>query len=368
MKKKFLSVLLLSILSFSVIGCASDKNKNTDKSLNEKIEEQVEIPNLKKIDEMGVSFNYTDDWTSAIKDGNTGALMDGIPGYVLGSFSVYFTPSSIVEKSKELEKNENLTDQEREDFLKESQQKMKPVFEIYTINKSNESSVDEKYKKFFEDNKSKFGEDVILKTEGDLEYHFVYNESPDLSNYSEEEKSQFNKLHGQVNKIKDSIECYKPVSREEKDKKNKEEILKQKLEFKTKTIDGKDIDSSIFSDSKVTMVNIWATTCGPCIEELPEIQKLYDDMKESGVNVIGILTDLPDDEAQELAKEIVKKKEVKFDNIIPDDNLKNGILKNITSTPTTIFIDSNGNLSDQVVIGANVEAYKTKIKEIINNK
>ena len=45
--------------------------------------------------------------------------------------------------------------------------------------------------------------------------------------------------------------------------------------FSTKAINnGSTYDNSMFSKAKVTMVNVWATTCGPCIQEMPHIQQL----------------------------------------------------------------------------------------------
>jgi peroxiredoxin len=40
------------------------------------------------------------------------------------------------------------------------------------------------------------------------------------------------------------------------------------------------------------LVNLWATWCVPCAEEIPELQKLYPDLERSGVDLIGISVDL----------------------------------------------------------------------------
>ena len=45
--------------------------------------------------------------------------------------------------------------------------------------------------------------------------------------------------------------------------------------FKTKNLYGKKINSDIFKNNKITMVNIFTTWCNPCIEEMPDIAKLY---------------------------------------------------------------------------------------------
>ena len=50
-------------------------------------------------------------------------------------------------------------------------------------------------------------------------------------------------------------------------------------EFEAKTLDGEDVTQEIFGQSKLTMINIWGTFCGPCIQEMPdlgEISRSYD--------------------------------------------------------------------------------------------
>lgn len=54
---------------------------------------------------------------------------------------------------------------------------------------------------------------------------------------------------------------------------------------------GNDVDKSIFTDKKLTMVNVWGTYCGACIEEMPDLQEIYTEMKNKGVNVVGIVMD-----------------------------------------------------------------------------
>ncbi|MFR3500045.1 MAG: TlpA disulfide reductase family protein, partial [Paraclostridium bifermentans] len=59
--------------------------------------------------------------------------------------------------------------------------------------------------------------------------------------------------------------------------------------FKTTDLNGNKVTSDLFSKNKLTMVNIWATWCGPCIDEMPEISKLYNELP-IGTNVISICT------------------------------------------------------------------------------
>jgi len=135
-----------------------------------------------------------------------------------------------------------------------------------------------------------------------------------------------------------------------------------KLIFNAKTIDGKSVDNSIFKDQKLTVVNIWATFCGPCINELPELQSLYENMKKQNINVIGVIADTPNSQNETLAKQILAKAGIKYDNVIPDENLKK-ILPDVV--PTTLFIDNNGIKVGETVGAMNEKSYNDKITEIL---
>ena len=55
-------------------------------------------------------------------------------------------------------------------------------------------------------------------------------------------------------------------------------------EFKAKDLDGNDVDSSIISKNAVTVLNFWFNGCSPCVQELPELNKLNEELKEKGVS------------------------------------------------------------------------------------
>lgn len=44
---------------------------------------------------------------------------------------------------------------------------------------------------------------------------------------------------------------------------------------------------------KVVLINLWATWCGPCVIEMPSIQRLYDRFRESGLQVVAVAVDDP---------------------------------------------------------------------------
>lgn len=143
--------------------------------------------------------------------------------------------------------------------------------------------------------------------------------------------------------------------------------------FEADTLDGEKADfNSCIKGYKVTMVNIWGTFCGPCIEEMPDLAKLYDSLPE-GSNLITICTDAGEnDKNMEFAREVVKDSKAGFTTLIPDKVIKKELTDRVTAFPTTIFVDENGKVIGEPHFGGhNEEAYRNAILEkleIINSR
>ncbi len=112
--------------------------------------------------------------------------------------------------------------------------------------------------------------------------------------------------------------------------------------FTGETLDGEKADQSIFKGKKVTMVNIWATFCRPCIGEMPDLQKLHEDYADKGFQVVGIVCDIYDENDISVAKDIVKDTGVKYVSLLPSQSLNEAKLNSVTSVPETFFVDETG--------------------------
>jgi thiol-disulfide isomerase/thioredoxin len=130
------------------------------------------------------------------------------------------------------------------------------------------------------------------------------------------------------------------------------------LTFKAKTLDSETVTEDIFKDYKLTMVNIWATYCAPCIEEMPELQKLYEQLPD-GVNLVTVVVDGAED--PELVKEIYDSAKGTFMVIFPDEGLEEGLLDAYNTVPTTVFVDKDGNIVGKAQIGAPAQVGKGKL-------
>lgn len=139
------------------------------------------------------------------------------------------------------------------------------------------------------------------------------------------------------------------------------------IEFSAKGLDGiKHSSKNIFSQNKLTMINFWGTLCTPCIKELPELQELNDQMSSEKFGVIGIVGDVCDDDTKAEAKDIIAKKGIDFVNLIPNEEIQKDLLSKISGYPVSVFVDSNGNIVGDIIVGArSKEEYKSAAEKIL---
>ena len=133
-------------------------------------------------------------------------------------------------------------------------------------------------------------------------------------------------------------------------------------EFTAKTVSGEDISSDLFKDSKLTVVNVWGSWCGPCVQEIPELQKLYESMKDKDVNVIGLAQDAGTD--LDAVKEIIDKNKVTYQNIVPEGATEDFVMS-IMAFTTTFFVDSDRNIVGVIQGNRNLEAFTAAVEGVL---
>ncbi len=133
-------------------------------------------------------------------------------------------------------------------------------------------------------------------------------------------------------------------------------------EFSAQTLTGETISSDVFAEYDLTMVNLWGTFCKPCIDEMDELAELYKGLSDN-LNMITICYD--GDTQRELAMQILEEKGATFDTVVADDTVRSTILSSYMVFPTTVFVDRNGNIVGDLMLGGPsrdiVETYMQEI-------
>ena len=144
--------------------------------------------------------------------------------------------------------------------------------------------------------------------------------------------------------------------------------------FETKGVDGKDYTEKVFSDYDLTLVNIFTTWCSPCVNEIPELEKLYEEMKEKGVGVVGVVLDTvgddgkQDDATVKKAGVLQEKTKASYPFLIPDSTMMNGRLNGISAFPETFFVDKEGNIVGETYSGSHsLDEWKEIVEKELAN-
>ena len=150
-------------------------------------------------------------------------------------------------------------------------------------------------------------------------------------------------------------------NRKEKEKKA-ENALPDLHAFTAQTLDGGTFSEKDLTEKDLTVINIWQTTCAPCIEEMPELASLAASLPDN-VSLITWCLDGLDE--KETVDEIMKESGFADPTIISGDGDLTQLYRALMYTPTTVALDADGNMVGEPLIGSPKDA-KEAYKDYIN--
>lgn len=129
------------------------------------------------------------------------------------------------------------------------------------------------------------------------------------------------------------------------------------ISFQTQDIYGTAVNQDIFSGYTLTLVNVWGTFCGPCLEEMPDLGELQKEYEPNGVNIVGIVVDVQDEnmeiieEQRKLAGEIASGTGADYPHLLVSEEMIDAVLNRFDAIPASFFVDSDGNIVSEFYIG-----------------
>ena len=112
--------------------------------------------------------------------------------------------------------------------------------------------------------------------------------------------------------------------------------------FTLKDLDNKPVSLASFR-GKVVFLDFWASWCPPCRMSIPEVEKLYQEMKDRGVVVLGINVE----NSPETARDFVRSHQLKYPVLIGDDQSTRAY--QVRGIPAFFIISPDGKIAHRYI-------------------
>ncbi|MDR0434619.1 MAG: TlpA family protein disulfide reductase [Gracilibacteraceae bacterium] len=143
------------------------------------------------------------------------------------------------------------------------------------------------------------------------------------------------------------------------------------LGIDTVTLDGEPITHEAFAENDLTVLNIWATWCPPCVRELPHLQEVSARFKDRGVQIVGVLQDgvtaagAPAGDVIESAKTLLQTTGAAYTMILPDETITLNLIAKMQYFPTTFFINAKGEVVETVIGANDADSWEETINAVL---
>lgn len=251
-------------------------------------------------------------------------------------FSVIYYPQEVKDEYDSMD-FDSMSDDEINAYYETLYKRIAFVCTLYIVDSENKSNTSPAAEDYLDKNEQ-------LVVNGNRTINITYNDSVP-EGFDEENASYVQDIIDGIDEIKNGIMLYP-------DKANLSGFEGDISSFSTKDMEGNEVTQEIFKNYDITMINIWETTCGYCVKEMPDLQKLYEQLPEN-VNMITICYDA--ENKNDDAKKILSSCKATFTTLYSNDDINEKLINKISGFPTTIFVNSNGEIVGQVKVGGFID-------------
>lgn len=149
---------------------------------------------------------------------------------------------------------------------------------------------------------------------------------------------------------------------------NAAEEEKYYLTFEATTTEGKAWNSDQLSNSKMTMINVWATYCNPCLSEMPDLGELAAEYDASEFQIVGVVSDVMADAGADdiaYARELITETKADYPHLLLNESLYMSFVGAVSAVPTTFFVRQDGSLIGYLTGAQSKEGWKMLIDQLL---
>lgn len=135
-------------------------------------------------------------------------------------------------------------------------------------------------------------------------------------------------------------------------------------DFQLKTTDGKTLSLSAVrkGTTKVVLLDFWSTSCPPCVDEIPHLQKLYQKYNKRGMALVGV-AGYRGDTAEDV-KSFMKEMKMTYPSVM--DSAKSVARQyGLRYLPTMVVIDKNGVIKNIHIGYTEPQVLESEIKALL---
>lgn len=138
------------------------------------------------------------------------------------------------------------------------------------------------------------------------------------------------------------------------------DAIGKQMDLVGSTVTGLPFDWTAYK-GKVVIVDFWATWCGPCVREMPNVQAFYRKHKIQGLEIVGVSLDKDLD----AVAAFVEEKKIPWETLVGEGNQDIATTYGVRGIPTLMLVDQSGKV---VAAAHNIAGIAKKAEEVLANK